>query len=143
MVWNEEELQWKTTSNGRWPQNMKSIKSQYLVRMTSKYEIRISHQLLVGSYSNLKLKLMGSNQSVQRYEIKMTSYGRWPPTEDDLILWQEEYLSNHCSDLKKSMGSIRVYKGNKWRQPLMEDDLQWKMTSNYEKKNISAATGWI
>ena len=29
---------------------------------------RISQQPLVGSYSNLKLKLMGSNQSVQRYE---------------------------------------------------------------------------
>ena len=27
---------------------------------------------------------MGSNQSVQRYKMKMTSNGRRPPTEDDL-----------------------------------------------------------
>ncbi len=25
----------------------------------------------------------------------------------------------------------------------MEDDLKWKMTSKYEKQNISATTGWI
>ena len=48
----------KTSSNGRWTQNIKS---------------RISHKPLVGTYSNLKLKQMGSNQSVQRYEIKKTS----------------------------------------------------------------------
>jgi hypothetical protein len=53
--------------------------------MTYKYEIRISQQPQVRSYSNLKLKLMGSNQSVQRYEMKM-SYGRQPPREDDLII---------------------------------------------------------
>ena len=46
MVSNEDDLQRKTTENGRWPQNMKS---------------RISQQPLVRSYSNLKLKLMGLN----------------------------------------------------------------------------------
>ena len=48
----------KTTSNGRQPQNMKR---------------GISQQPLVGSYSNLKLELLESNQSAQRSQIKMTS----------------------------------------------------------------------
>jgi hypothetical protein len=61
----------KTTSNGKLPQNVNS---------------RISQQPLVGSYSVFKLKLMGSNQSVQRYELKTTPNGRRPPTEDDLKL---------------------------------------------------------
>jgi hypothetical protein len=55
----------------------------------------ISQQPLVGYYSNLKLKLMGSNQSVQRYEMKTTSNGRQSPTEDDLKVLKVEYLSNH------------------------------------------------
>ena len=29
------------------------------------------------------------------------------------------------------------------RRPQMEDDLKWKMTSKYEKQNISATTGGI
>ena len=68
-VSNEDDLQRKTTTNGRRPQNMKS---------------GISQQPLVGPYSNLKLMLIGSNQSLQRYQIKMTSNGRRPLTEDDL-----------------------------------------------------------
>ena len=39
---NEDDLQWKMTTNGRRPQNMKS---------------GIDQQPLVGSYSNFKLKL--------------------------------------------------------------------------------------
>ena len=50
---------------------------------------------LIGAYSNLKLNLMGSNQSVQRYKMKMTSNRRRPPREDDLKIWKVEYLSNH------------------------------------------------
>jgi hypothetical protein len=38
---------------------------------------------------------MGSNQSVQIYEIKKTSNGRQPPREDDLKVLKVEYLSNH------------------------------------------------
>ena len=45
---NKDDLQWKTTSNGRRPQNNKS---------------GISQQLLIGSFSNLKLKLRGPNQN--------------------------------------------------------------------------------
>jgi hypothetical protein len=44
------EVQWKITSNRRRPQQFVS---------------RISQQPMVGSYSNLKLQLIGSNQSVQ------------------------------------------------------------------------------
>jgi hypothetical protein len=52
-------------------------------KMTSKYENRISQPPLVGSYSNLNFKLMGVNQSAQKYQMKMTSNGRKPQTEDD------------------------------------------------------------
>ena len=68
-VSNEDNLKRKTTSNGRQPQNLKS---------------GISQQPLVGSYSHSNLKLIRSNQSVQRYQIKMTSNGRQPPMEDNL-----------------------------------------------------------
>jgi hypothetical protein len=62
-VSNEDDLQWNTTTNGRGPQNMKS---------------EISQETLVGSYSNLKTETMGSNQSVQRYQMETTSSGRRP-----------------------------------------------------------------
>ena len=56
---------------------------------------------MVGSYSNLKLKLKESFQSVQKFQIKMTSYWKQPPMEDDLKIWKVEYLSNHLLDLTK------------------------------------------
>jgi hypothetical protein len=55
---------------------------------------RISQQSLTRCYLNLKLKLLGSNQSGAGYQMKTASNGRQPP---------------------------------------MEDGLQWKMTSKYEK----------
>ena len=45
---------------------------------------RISQQPMVGSYSNWKLKIMGLNQRVQKYQMKMTSNERRPKMEDDL-----------------------------------------------------------
>ena len=60
----EDNLQWKTTSIGRSPQNMK---------------IWISQQPLIESSSNFKHKLMGPNQSQERFQW------RWPLMEDDLI----------------------------------------------------------
>ena len=74
---NKNDLQWKTTSNGRKPQNIKS---------------RISQQPLVGSYSNLKLKLLGSKHSANYKGIKWSN-GRRPPTQYDLK------ISNHWSYL--------------------------------------------
>ena len=44
---DEDDLQWKTISNGRWPQNMKSW---------------IYQQPLIGSSLNFRHKLMGPNQ---------------------------------------------------------------------------------
>ena len=69
--------------------------------------------------------------------------------EDDLKIWELEYLSHHWTDLTQ-IRNLRlleitiVYKGIKWRQPpIIEDDLKWKMNSKYEKKNILATTGRI
>ena len=68
--------------------------------------------------------------------------------EDDLKIWKVEYISNHWSDLTQIWNlsywdQTKVQKGIKWRRPQMEDDLQRKMTSKYEKENISATTDRI
>ena len=126
-VSNEDDLQRKTTTNGRRPQNMKS---------------GISQQPLVGSYSNLKLKLW---DQIRVYKgIK----SRRPPAEDDLKIWKVEYFSFHWSDLTQiwnwsKYDQIRAYKDIKWRRPPKEDDHQRKTTSKYEKWNISTTTGSI
>ena len=90
----EEYLQWKNTSNGRWPQNIKSV---------------ISQQLLIGSFSNLKLKHRGPNQNWKLLTMKTTSNGSWPQNI------KVEYLSNHLLDLPQllnlSLGDLR------WKQP--------------------------
>ena len=122
-----QRYQMKTTSSGRRPQNMES---------------GISQQPLVRSYSNLKLELIWSNQSVQRYQMKMTSNGRWPPADDDLKIWQVEYLSNHWSDLTQIWNWSYGIK-SECTKVLNEDDLQRKTTSKYGKWNISATTGRI
>ena len=107
-VSNEDDLQRKTTTNGRRPQNMKS---------------GISQQPLVGSYSNLKLKLW---DQIRVYKgIK----SRRPPAEDDLKIWKVEYFSFHWSDLTQiwnwsKYDQIRAYKDIKWRRPPKEDDHQ-------------------
>ena len=72
--------QMKTTSNGRQPQNIKS---------------GISQQPLIGSFSNLKLKLRRPNQSQKCLKQ------RRPPMEDDLKILKVEYLRNHWSDLSQ------------------------------------------
>ena len=53
----------------------------------------------MGSYSNLKLKLLGLNQRVHKCQMKMTSNVRRPKMEDDLTILKVEYLSNHWWDL--------------------------------------------
>ena len=62
---NEDDLQWKTTFKGRWPQTMK---------------IWISQQSFIGSSPNLKHKLMGPCQSWKRFQWT------WPTMENDLKL---------------------------------------------------------
>ena len=56
-AWNEDNLQWKTTSN---------------------IESAISQQPLIGSSSNFKLKLRGPKQNQKMLQMKTTSDGRRP-----------------------------------------------------------------
>ena len=68
--------------------------------------------------------------------------------EEYLKILKVEYLSNHWLDLTQIWNltywdQTRVYKGMKLRRPPMEDNLQWKMTSKYEKLNISVTTDLI
>ena len=65
---NEDDLKWKTTLNGRWPQNRNS---------------RVFQQPLVRSYSNMKIKLIGLNQRVQSRQMKITSNGIRHKMEDE------------------------------------------------------------
>ena len=60
-------------------------------------------------------------------------------------MWKVEYLSNHWLDLTQiwnlsSWDQTKVRKGNKWKQPQMEDDLQRKKTSEYLSNNCSDLT---
>ena len=59
----EDDLKWKTISN---------IKSE------------ISQQLLVGSSPNFKLRLIWPKRTMQMFQMKTTSNGRWPQMEDYL-----------------------------------------------------------
>ena len=105
----------------RWPQKMR---------------IRISQPPMVGSYSNLKLKPMGINQSAQRYQMKTTSNGRWP--QNMRIRISQPPMVGSYSNLKlKLMGinqSAQRYQmkmTSNGKQPQMEDDLEWKMILNW------------
>jgi hypothetical protein len=63
------DLQWKTTSNGRLPQNIEGgIYRQLLIGSFSNFKIKkikngLSQQPLIGSSSNVKLKFGGLNQN--------------------------------------------------------------------------------
>ena len=85
-------------------------------------------------YPKLKLKLRGSNQSLK---LKTTSM------EDDFNTLKVEYLSNRWSDLVQILNL-----DFKETKPMGTNDLnrrqpQQKMTSKYQKLNISATTGQI
>ena len=54
--------------------------------------------------------------------------------EDDRKVFKVEYLRNQVLDYTQIL-NLRIYdqtlyKSSKWRQPPMEDKLQWKTTSN-------------
>ena len=89
------------TSNRRQPQNMKS---------------GISHQPLVGSYSNLKLKLLGSNQTLQRYQMKTTSNRRQPQNKKSgislqpLVKWLNVLVHTRGSDISQCKTSTATHK---------------------------------
>jgi hypothetical protein len=53
--------------------------------------------------------------------------------EDDLKIWKVEYLSNrlldHTQIFNLSLDDQTIFKKS-WRSS-MEDDIQWKMSTNY------------
>ena len=71
-------LERKTTTDGRRPQNIKSL---------------ISQQPLTGSASNLKHKFIGPSQNQNPWNEDDLQY------EDILKTFKVEYLSNHWTDL--------------------------------------------
>ena len=110
---DEEDLQWKMTSN---------------------FQIEISQKPLVRSSPNFKLKLIWTYQTINIIQMKTTSNGRWPQIS------KIKYLSNHWSDLAQiwnlsSNNQTKLYKCFKWRWPQIEDNLK------YKKWNISATPG--
>jgi hypothetical protein len=101
-------LEMKTTSNGRRPQNIKSW---------------ISQQPLIGSSSNLKLKLRGPNKNIKLLEMKTTSNGRRPQNIKSWIP-QQPIIGSSSNFKLKLIGPNKNTKCLKWRRPPMEDDLK-------------------
>ena len=128
-VWNEYNLQWKTTSNRRLHQISK-------VKYLSNYWSDLLPILKLGLCDQIKL-------------YKCFKW-RQPPIEDDLkwkTTWngrlpqisKVKYLTNNWSDLPKILylglyDQSKVYKCLKWRRPIMKEDLKWKTTSSIKIK---------
>jgi hypothetical protein len=133
---------------------------------------RKSQQPLGGSYSNFKLKLIGTNQSVQKYELETTSNGRWPQIMKSRI--SQQPLVGSYSNLKlKLIGlnrSVQRYElkttsNGKWPQNVnsrisqqlpvgsystfklklmgSNQSVQWKTTSNGRWPQIRKSKGEI
>ena len=109
-------LHTKTTSNGKWPKNIKS---------------GIFKQPLIRSYSNFKLKLRWPNQS-----LRMLLSMRFFFMEEDIKIRVVEYLSNHSLDHTQISNWCFCNQTN-------EEDLLSKTTSKYRKGNISATNDRI
>ena len=73
----EDDIQWKTTYNGRQPQNSQS---------------GISQQPFIGSYSNLNLSLYDVTIFYESFKLRPT------PMEDNLKILKVEYLRTCLMD---------------------------------------------
>ena len=76
-------LDMKTTSNGRRPQDGRQPQNNISW---------ISQQPVIGSSSNFKLKLMGTNENQKCLKWRQL------PMEEDLKILKVEYLNTHWSD---------------------------------------------
>ena len=103
---NEDDLQWKMTSKGRWPQRMK---------------VWISQQPLIGYSSNFKHKLIGPNQSKKRFQWKTTSNGRWPQNMKSWI-YQPPLIGSLKSFKHELMGPYQIQISFQWRWTSKKDD---------------------
>ena len=81
----------------------------------------ISQQLLVGSSPNFKLRLIWPKRTLQMFQMKTTSNGRWPQMEDylvadgGLVVWSDLWLSLLCLKMNSScfivmLSSIILFK---------------------------------
>ena len=127
----------KAITNGRRPQNIKGwISQQPLLGSSSNLKLKLTangrqhqnikawiyQQPLVGFSTNFKLKLRGPNQNWKCLKR------RRHPMEDNLKKLKVEYLSNHWSDLPKilklCLGNWTKIRCLKRRRPPMEEDLK-------------------
>ena len=85
----------------------------------------------------LKMVYLSNHQS------KVFRFFKWrrPPIEEDLNILKVEYLSNHQLDPTQIL-NLSLYDQTMFCKSSNKDDLQWKMTSKYWKRTISAIT-WI
>ena len=72
-----------------------------VTRIREIFENQFSQQPLVGSYSNLKLKLIGPNQRIKSCQMKMTFNGRRPKMEDDLKMSKVDISATTCQIVLK------------------------------------------
>ena len=110
-AWNKADLQWKTTSNWRRSNNIKSS---------------ISQQQLIGSSSNFEIKLRWANENKYAWneddrQWKMTFNGR---RSNDIKSWlSQQQLIGSSSNFKLKFRGPNQNK-NAW----IEDKLKWKRT---------------
>ena len=83
----------------------------------------IPQKLLIGSYSNVKLRLRRPKQSVQILQMKMTSHWRRPTNIKSGT--SQQHLLDPTQILNLSLDDQTIfYKSLKWGWPLMEVDLK-------------------
>ena len=119
-------------------------------KITSNIKDKISQKLQVGSSHNFELGVMWPKQTLQMFQMKTTSNWKSKTTSNGTL---PQISSNYWSDLPIILNlglcdQSKLCKCFKWRQPQIEDDLQWKMTSKgrlpqISKWNNSATTGQI
>jgi hypothetical protein len=127
-MWPKQTLQmfWmKTTSNGRWPQMEDYLKYK-------KWNISANTK-------KNKIGLMWPKKTLQMFQIKMNSNGRQTQLEDHLKYpkWNISATTGLIFPKILNLGlcdKSKLYKYFKWRQPIIEDDIQWKTTSNVKSE---------
>ena len=109
----EDDLQWKTTFIGRWPQIWQF---EYL----NKHWSDLPQILDICSWDHSKVK---------KVPMKTTFNGRRPLMEDDLKIRKFEYLSSHCSNFPQIL-NIGSGEQSRVKKSFNEDNLQCKTTCN-------------
>ena len=151
---NEEDLQWKTTSNWRRPQKVEYL-SKCWPDLPQIWNLSSGDQTKIKN--KLERKLTTNGRMEEDLKILKVEYlsNHWPDSpqilnlslgdqtkiknawneddhkiEGDLKVLKVEYLSNHWSDLPQTL-NLRLGNWTKITHAWKEDDHHWKKTTKY------------